>query len=75
MDRLFCLCEHQIERIKPFFPKSRGVRRVEGRKMVSGSIHVQRHRLRPRSSPQPPNVQFENFLVFSVGAAVQIAEQ
>ena len=45
MDGLFCLCEGQLESIKPFFPKSRGVRRVEDRKVVSGSIHVLRYRL------------------------------
>ena len=46
MDRLFWLSEGQLERIKLFFPKSRGVRRVDESKVLSGSIHVLRYGLR-----------------------------
>ncbi|HBP53963.1 MAG TPA: hypothetical protein DD643_06310 [Synechococcus sp. UBA8638] len=46
MEGLFWLSEEQLERIKPFFPKSRGVSRVEDRKVLSGIIYVQRHGLR-----------------------------
>ena len=41
----FWLTEHQLERIKLFFPKPRGVRRVDESKVLSGSIHVLRYRL------------------------------
>ena len=40
MEGLFWLSEEQLERIKPFFPKSRGVSRVDDRKVLSGSIYV-----------------------------------
>ena len=40
MDGVFWLCEHQLESIKPFFPKSPGVSRVDGSKVGSGSIYV-----------------------------------
>jgi len=38
--------EEQLERIQPFFAKSRGVSRVDDRKVLSGIIYVQRHGLR-----------------------------
>ena len=41
----FWLSERQPGRIKPFFPKSRGVSRVDESKVLSGSIHVLRHGL------------------------------
>ena len=46
MEGLFRLSEEQLERIKPFFPKSRGVSRVDARKVLSGIVYVQRHGLR-----------------------------
>ena len=52
-DGLFWLSQEQLERIKPFFPKSRGVSRVDDRKVLSGSIYVQRHGLRWVDA-QPP---------------------
>ena len=53
MDGLFRLCEHQLESIKPFFPKSSGVRWVDDHKVVSGSIYVQPH-VCAGWMPQPP---------------------
>ena len=46
MDGLFWLREDQFERIKPFFPKSRGVSRGDDRKVLSGIISVLRSGLR-----------------------------
>ena len=51
MDGLFRLREEQVERINPFCPKSRGVIRVDDRKVVSGIIHVLRSGLRSRGCP------------------------
>ena len=45
-DGLFWLSQEQFERIKPFFPKSRGVSRVDDRKVLRGIIHVLRSGLR-----------------------------
>lgn len=36
----YWLSETQIERIKPYFPRSHGVPRVDDRRVLSGIIHV-----------------------------------
>ena len=51
MDGLFWLSEEQLERIKPFFPQSRGGSRVDESKVLSGIIYVQRHGLPSRGCP------------------------
>ena len=51
MAHLFWLGEHQLERIKPFFPKGRGVSRVDDCKVLSGIIHVLRYGLRWVDAP------------------------
>ena len=50
-DGLSWLSEEQLEKIKPVFPKSRGVSCVDDRKMLSGIIHMLRSGLRPRGCP------------------------
>jgi len=35
MSNLFCLTEAQLERLKPFFPKSHGKPRVDDRRVLS----------------------------------------
>jgi len=40
MSRLFWLTEEQVERIAPFFPKSRGVDRADDRRVLSEIIYV-----------------------------------
>ena len=40
MRTLFYLSESQLERIKPFFPRSHGAPRVDDRRVVSGIIYV-----------------------------------
>ena len=51
MEGLFRLSEEQLERIKPFFPNSGGVSRVDEPKVLSGIIQVQRQGLRSRGGP------------------------
>ena len=51
MEGLFRLSEQQLERIKPFFPNSGGVSRVDEPKVLSGIIQVQRQGLRSRGGP------------------------
>ena len=36
MSQLFYLSAEQLERIKPFFPRSHGIPRVDDRKVISG---------------------------------------
>ncbi len=38
MAQLFGLSAEQVDGIRPFFPKERGVKRVDDRKMLSGII-------------------------------------
>ena len=45
MSDYFWLREAQFERIKPYFPLSHGVPRVDDRRVVSGIIHVIRNGL------------------------------
>ncbi len=48
MRDLFWLTEEQMERLRPFFPKSHGVPRVDDRRVLSGIIFVNRNGLRWR---------------------------
>jgi len=45
MSELFWLTEAQMERLRPFFPKSRGKPRVDDRRVLSGIIFIQRNGL------------------------------
>ena len=51
MRTLFSLSESQLERIKPFFPRSHGAPRVDDRRAVSGIISVIRHGLHWKDAP------------------------
>ena len=51
MRTLFYLSESQLERIKPFFPRSHGVPRVDDRRVVSGIIYVIKHGLQWKDAP------------------------
>ena len=48
---LFYLSENQLERIKPFFPRSHGVPRVDDRRLVSGIIYIIKHGLQWKDAP------------------------
>ena len=45
MRTLFYLSESQMERISPFFPRSHGIPRADGRHVVSGILYVIKHGL------------------------------
>jgi transposase len=51
MSDLFWLTDAQMERIKPFFPLSHGVPRVDDKKVLSGIIFINRNGLRWRDAP------------------------
>ena len=40
MSQLFYLSAEQLERIKPFFPRSHGISRVDDLRVLSGIIYV-----------------------------------
>jgi putative transposase len=52
MDDLFLLSEAQMRRIKPHFPQSHGIARVDDRRVVSGIVFVIRNGLRWRDAPR-----------------------
>ena len=47
----FWLAEEQMERLRPFFPRSRGKRRVDDRRVLSGIIYVQKNGLQWTDAP------------------------
>jgi len=51
MSNLFWLSRPQIEKIKPYFPKSRGKPRVDDRRVLSGIMFVLRNGLRWKDAP------------------------
>jgi transposase len=51
MSERFWLTEAQMERLKPFFPTSRGKPRVDDRRVLSGIIHIQRNGLMWKDAP------------------------
>ena len=51
MSNLYWLTEAQIERLKPFFPKSHGKPRVDDRRVLSGIIFINRNGLRWCDAP------------------------
>ena len=52
MSDLFWLTEAQMERLRRFFPKSRGRPRVDDRRVLSGIIFINRNGLRRRDAPR-----------------------
>ena len=51
MSDLFWLTEEQMERLRPFFPKSHGRPRVDDRRVLGGIVFVNRNGLRWRDAP------------------------
>ncbi|MDK8187159.1 MULTISPECIES: IS5 family transposase [Sphingomonas] len=51
MSDLFGLTDEQIQRLRPFFPKSHGRPRVDDRRVLSGIVFVNRNGLRWRDAP------------------------
>jgi len=51
MSDQFWLTKAQLKRLEPFFPRTRGIPRVDDRRVVSGIVHVIRNGLRWRDAP------------------------
>ena len=62
MSDLFWLTDAQMERLKPFFPLSHGVPRVDDKRVLSGIIFINRNGLRWRDAP----VEYEQMMVFGL---------
>ncbi len=52
MSNPYWLNDAQMERLKPFFPKSHGKPRVDDRRVLSGMIFVDRNGLRGCDAPK-----------------------
>ena len=52
MSDLYWLTDEQMERLRPFFPKSHGRPRVDDQRVLSGTIFVKRNGLRWRDAPR-----------------------
>ena len=68
MSERFWLTEAQMERIRPFFPKSRGRARVDDRRVLSGIIYIQRNGLMWRDAPDaygPPKTLYNRWTRWS----------
>ena len=52
MSRLFYLSPEQLEVIRPYFPLSHGVARVDDMKVISGIIYVIKHGLQWKDAPR-----------------------
>ena len=68
MSDQFWLSAEQLEKIKPYFPLSHGVPRVDDRRVVSGIIHVIGNGLRWRDAPEvygPHKTLYNRFIRWS----------
>ena len=64
MSNLFWLTDEQMERWKPFFPKSHGKPRVDDRRVLSGIIFINRNGLRWCDAPReygPPKTLYNRW--------------
>lgn len=52
MSEAFLLTKQQLNRIKPYFPLSHGVPRVDDRRVISGIIYVIRYGLQWKDAPK-----------------------
>jgi transposase len=52
MSNLFWLTDEQMARLRPYFPRSHGRPRVEGRRVLSGIIFINRNGLRWSDAPK-----------------------
>ena len=65
MSDLFWLTDAQMARLKPFFPLSHGVPRVDDRRLLSGIIFINRNGLRWRDAPSeygPPKTLYNRWV-------------
>ena len=51
MSQLFYLYTEQLERVKPFFPRSHGISRVDDLRVLSGILYIIRYGLQWKDTP------------------------
>jgi transposase len=68
MNDLFYLTPEQLNLIKPYFPRSHGIPRVDDLRVISGIIHVLKRGLQWRDAPQeygPYKTLYNRFIRWS----------
>ncbi len=68
MTRLYYLTQEQLKKIRPYFPLSHGIARVDDRKVISGIIYVIRYGLRWKDAPReygPYKTLYNRFIRWS----------
>ena len=68
MSTLFYLSRAQLDRIKPYFPLSHGIPRVDDLRMLSGIIYVIKHGLQWKDAPReygPHKTLYNRFIRWS----------
>jgi transposase len=64
----FWLTDEQMERLRPFFPRSRGKQRVDDRRVLSGIIYVKKSGLQWKDAPSvygPHKTLYNRFVRWS----------
>jgi transposase len=61
MSNLYWLCEDQMARLRPYFPKSHGVPRVDDRRVLSGIIFINRNGVHDVSGRWPDETSSGRF--------------
>lgn len=64
MSNFFWLTDAQMDRLRPFFPKSHGKPRVDDRRVLSGIIFINRNGLRWSDAPReygPPKTLYNRW--------------
>ncbi len=72
MTDLFWLSHEQLDRIKPYFPRSQGVARLDDLMVISGIVFVIKNGLRWRDAPReygPHKTLYNRFIRFAELAA------
>ena len=73
MADLFWLTDEQVGRMSPYFPKPRGIARVDDLRVLSGILHVIRNGLRWRDAPAeygPHKTLYNRWLLSGSGVVV-----
>jgi transposase len=68
MSKTFMLTREQMSKIKPYFPLSHGVERVDDRRVISGIMYVIRNGLQWKDAPQaygPHKTLYNRFVRWS----------
>jgi len=68
MSDLVLLSRAQMRRIEPHFPRSRGLRRVDDRRVISGIVYGIRHGLQWKDAPcgyEPHKTLYNRFVRWS----------